>query len=91
MEVGGNRCPDARFNLDEGLTPSEVIVRAVSEAEGREFSDGPLLYEAVDPEALDEFFQTCRSGRVEFEYSGYVVVAESDGAVFVGTAEEDED
>lgn len=69
--------------MDEDTTPSEAVVTAVAKAEVRKPSDGPPLYEAVNPDALDAFFQTCQSGRVEFEYAEYVLVAKTDGAVIV--------
>lgn len=71
MQTGGER--------ELGAT----IVEAVAEAEGvdpGEISDP--LYEVVDPDALAALF-TGGSGRVIFEYGGYIVTVDSEATVDV--------
>lgn len=47
---------DARY--DEGdRSPTEVISEALAEATGRDPVEGPPLYDFVDPDALDAFFE----------------------------------
>lgn len=62
---------------------SRAVLDAVAANEGREVTNlEEPLYEAIDPEALDELFRS-GSGRVIFEYAGYEVTVESSGDVTV--------
>ncbi|WP_436347042.1 HalOD1 output domain-containing protein [Natronorubrum sp. FCH18a] len=42
----------------------------------------PVLYESVDPQALDEIFRLeDAEGRVSFEHAGYRITAHSSGTI----------
>lgn len=75
-----------------------AIVGAVAEAEGVEVTavTEPLLYDAIDAEALELslFDGSERSGRgdpgsVQFDYHGFTIVVDSDGWVRVYDAHSD--
>lgn len=69
-------------------TPVYAVVSAVAEASGLDMLELPPLYEAINPDALNELF-TSRSepavGEVSFEYAGYDVVVRGTGVVEVRT------
>lgn len=70
---------------------SEAVVEAVASAEGCDPVDLPVLYERIDPDALDKLFDTpgrsdgrsSRPAHVRFTYHGYEVHAHADGRVSV--------
>lgn len=51
---------------------STGIVNAVAAAEGSDPTSLPLLYESIDPDALDTV-ATCDRVGVSFEYAGYEI------------------
>jgi len=61
---------------------SLYIVNCVAEKEHTDPLELPPLYDAVDPDALDDLFAsgrqngTAQSGRIEFQYNGYTVIVE---------------
>lgn len=65
---------------------SEAIIRAIAATEGIDPTalDTPL-YEAIDPDALDDLVQLRRAGgapspvRVQFSYYGYEIHVHGDG------------
>jgi Halobacterial output domain 1 len=69
--------------------PSERIIEAVANAADTSHHELPLLYEAVDPEALNHLFAsdyggtTRAPGQVTIEYAGYEVVVSSSDDVTV--------
>ncbi|MFC6763929.1 HalOD1 output domain-containing protein [Natrinema soli] len=67
-------------------TPVFAVVSAVVDAEEVDPAELPPLYEAIDPEALNDLF-TSRSessvGKVEFQYAGHDVVVRGTGEVEV--------
>ncbi len=66
--------------VDEGAVTDEVV-SAVARAEGIDPTDvEPPLFESVDATALARLFRDT-SGHITFEYGGYVVTVDSDGAV----------
>lgn len=69
-------------------TPVYAVVTAVADASGMDIAELPPLYEAIDPEALNDLF-TARSepavGQVSFQYAGYDVVVRGSGVVEVAT------
>lgn len=74
-------------------SPSERVVDAVAEREGRSPTQLSRPLNAVlDPEALDALFEPQPNGdprgegRVEFEYYGYSVTVDVDGTVTVEDA-----
>lgn len=75
---------------DGPATLSTTVVHALADCMGVDPTDGRIsLYDAVDPDALDELFRprhdgTARSrGRVSFVVSGYRVTVEADGDVVI--------
>ncbi|MFH5802126.1 HalOD1 output domain-containing protein [Haladaptatus sp. CMAA 1911] len=76
-----------RFSRDE--PPSEAIVRALAVAEGVVPTELALLYESIDPEALDALFGTPIIGQedggmtVEFSVSGHRVIIRGDGSITI--------
>ena len=70
---------------------SETVVKAVGEVSGRHTagrSDGlPPLYEAIDPDALDELYASSRDPpAVQFTYAGYTVAIDETRQVTVTEA-----
>lgn len=72
---------------------STLVVAAVAKAAGVDTTDLEPLYDAVDPEALDELFKpTGSTGRMinslSFPYSGHLVTVHGDGKVAVRSPDE---
>lgn len=72
----------------DGSEPvTDTVLRAVAEREGCSQLELPLLYESVDPDALNALFADSRtpvgdgSVVVEFEYAGYTVCIAEPGTV----------
>ena len=69
-------------SLGEEGNISLQIVDCIAKREHTDPLELPPLYDAVDPDALDDLFESGRqngmaqSGRIEFQYNGYVVVVE---------------
>ena len=60
---------------------SRAVIGAVAEAEGVDELDlEPPLFEAVNPDALNNLFHNA-TGRVQFNYLGYTVDVDQDGTV----------
>lgn len=77
--------PDAEITH---TTVSRAVIGAVAEAEGVDEIDlHPPLFEAVDPDALDNLFHNT-TGRVQFDYLGYTVAVDQDGAVDLSRRED---
>lgn len=76
---------EATSTLDRHQRPSERIVELVAELEDVESAEvTPPLYEAVDPDALDDLFDggyaTCTSADlVSFTYREYDVTVSTEG------------
>ncbi|WP_101295319.1 HalOD1 output domain-containing protein [Halegenticoccus soli] len=76
-----------------GVSPesaSFAVVEAIAEMEGVDPIDlGPVLYDVVDADALDQLFSdpfrgsSPIDGRLELVVAGYVVTVRSDGTVTV--------
>jgi hypothetical protein len=73
---------------------SQTVVLAVAEATGDDAMELPPLYDTVDPDALNELFDSStggavgRSGRVEFTYAGCDVTVHADERVAVSPVAE---
>lgn len=101
--IGGERCsgvndatiaPKSSVIGRETQSASEAVVDAVAEAKGVSTLDvHPPLYEAVDPDALDELVTSMSclgsesAGHVTFHYSGYEVVVTGSGEVSITETE----
>ncbi|WP_423745580.1 HalOD1 output domain-containing protein (plasmid) [Haladaptatus sp. SPP-AMP-3] len=79
--------PPREFTVREGERVSETVIRAIAEQDDVSLTDIVPLYERIDPDALDDFFEPTYDGRpstatsVEFEYGGYTVVVRGYGIV----------
>ena len=68
---------------------SQTVVLAVAEATGDDAMELPPLYDTIDPDALNELFDSStggaitRSGRVEFTYASCDVTVHADERVAV--------
>ncbi len=75
------------FTVRDGEHVSETVIRAVSEQDGVSLTNVEPLYERIDPDALDDFFDPVCDGRgstamsVEFDYAGYTVIVRGSGVV----------
>ena len=58
---------------------SERVVRAVADRCGVDPSDMPLLFDTVDPDAIDSLVETMNDGRAVFHYAGYEITVDSRG------------
>ena len=69
--------------------PSVAVVEAIAETEGVSAAavgpqEYPVLYEAIDPQALDNLFSTGPESKpltIKFTYGPYTVTVTSDGTV----------
>lgn len=82
--------PDDTSTLGGEVAPSRAVIEAVARQEGVDVTEieppeYEPLYTVIDPEALDELFQTPlqqpATARITFEYEGYEIVVHSDGGV----------
>ena len=69
-------------------TVSERVIEAVAEAEGVDPTDvTPPLYDVMDPDALDQLFESASVNKqFVFSYSGHEVAVGEEGEVLVYTA-----
>lgn len=70
--------------VQDGTVVSERVVRTVANTTSSDVSELPVLYEAVDPEALDRLVGRMSNGEVSFDYAGHAVTVDSDGRVTLG-------
>jgi len=67
---------------EASASPSAAVVEAVAAAEGWEPAEVPEpLYESIDPDALEALVASVDDGRISFDYMGYEVTVDADGAV----------
>lgn len=74
--------------LEDFESPSVAVVSAVSDALGADPSPPPVLYDVVDPDALDELFSPGRPHRstdlfVSFRYRDCLVTVCATGEITV--------
>lgn len=77
------------WDVESENTPVYAVVSAVAQAEGADPVALPPLYDAIDPEALNDLFMSrvdTAVATVEFEYAGYNVVISGEGMVAVHPA-----
>lgn len=65
---------------------TERILNAVAYREQCDVVDLPPLYEAVDPEALQQVVEDEAVAQIQFTYCGYQITAEQNGQIHI-TAE----
>jgi hypothetical protein len=95
-ESDTSRSGTSVVSVPEGESLAGGVVRATSDATGRpavsvDGTERELdpLYEAIDPDALDDLFDRPASGpadRITFEYAGCTVTVGSDRRVVVDCA-----
>lgn len=72
-----------RTRRDPEVSATVSVVRAVAEVEDETPEALPVLWETIDPEALDNMFEDVESDgqsnvRVSFDYCGYIVTVTED-------------
>ena len=75
-------------------SPSVCVVETVADALGTEPNDLRPLYDVIDPDALDLFFESPHrptSGRVTFTFEGCAVAVDADGRVTASPGADDEE
>lgn len=77
----------SRYTLDDDEDLSTGIIEALSAAKSQDVTlDGPALYDAIDPEALDGLFRRQGEGepiKVEFTTHDAIVVLWGNGGVTI--------
>ena len=69
---------------DDSILPSLRVIDAVASATRTDPLTMDPLYEAIDPDALDDLFTGAAvGGHVHFEYAGHEVTVHADGSVVV--------
>lgn len=76
-------CSDHDWTTVDGLV--QVLIEAMADFTGIDWTDLPPLYDYIDPEALEHQFSPTTSTRVDggvfFHYNGYPVVVHSNGRI----------
>jgi hypothetical protein len=68
-----------------GDVASVRVVQRVARETGRDATELPPLYDAVDPEALDAVVESVATTSVKFRYADHDVWIDADGTVSVGS------
>lgn len=71
----------AKWGQEAGTTPSCAIVSAVAEATESDPTELPPLYDTINPEVLNEFFEALPNSiekEVYFQYMGYNIIVKGD-------------
>lgn len=95
-EATDRRSTSTTYRRDPGESPSDSVVRVVAAVTGDEPMQMEPLYEAIDPDALDQVFDSTdadseagSSTRVSFRYQGCAVAVYGDGRVVVSRIDTD--
>lgn len=72
--------------IQQNSSLSQAIIEAVAEEEAVDPLKLDPLYDVIDPDALDDLFQSESICRVLFEYNGYEVEVTAGGNVTLRTA-----
>lgn len=76
-----------RLHFDSRTPPSETVVTAVATLTDRPQHELPPLWEAIDPEALDDLFQGAGNvpgdGHLAFDYANHRVTVRATGLVTI--------
>jgi len=62
---------------------STAVVEAVASVSNRRIENLPPLYDAVDPDLLDDAFARSGTGLIAFPYNGHIVSVSGDRTVAV--------
>lgn len=65
----------------DSCSPSERIIQSVAEQTNTDPLELPLLYDTIDPDALDALLNRLEGCEIQFQYAGQTVCVESDGVV----------
>lgn len=75
---------DNSCNEENGTSsPSELVIDTLAEKTESDPTDLPPLYEAIDPDALNELFCGREDGAVTFRYCGYEITISSTGEIAI--------
>jgi len=82
-------------NAARDRTVTELIVETVAELKCVGMTDLTPMYDVIDPDALDKFYETelrrsAQAPSVEFAYEDCNVIVDTDGEVTVRTLQTDE-
>lgn len=66
---------------DQNHSVSERVIETVAAEAETDPMDLPLLYETIDPDALDALIETLSDGEVTFQYAGFAITVESTGII----------
>lgn len=69
----------------QGRPVHEQVIYAVANANGVDPTDLHPLYDTIDPEALDDLFESGTEGTIKFTYEGHDVAVHSDRVTVDGT------
>ncbi|GAB3423567.1 hypothetical protein GCM10027435_29710 [Haloparvum alkalitolerans] len=69
--------------MDPRETPCERVTRRVAEETDTDVLELPPLFDAVDPDGLNDTVATMEAGEVTFAYAGRTVTVTADGDVRV--------
>ncbi|RLM56472.1 hypothetical protein DVK02_08150 [Halobellus sp. Atlit-31R] len=67
--------------VEKNRNAAERVVVNVAEAAHTDASALPPLYEAVDPDALNDLVESTFEGAISFSYAGCTVTVDGDGDV----------
>jgi len=82
-ETTGDERRVGQFNWKE-TSPNAAILSTVASAAGCEEQELDVLYESVDPDAVETLFRDGTEGiELSFLFAGYRVTVRGDGTVFV--------
>lgn len=90
MNTENNEDIEHCVTIEGDADPSETVIRTIAQAKGISPLEMPMLYEIVDPEALDAVFKGRNLSYIQFLYYGYKVIVVSDGRIILQDCETNE-
>ncbi|WP_418285000.1 HalOD1 output domain-containing protein [Halorubrum sp. DTA46] len=78
----------SKIPSDADRSPTVCVVEAVSEAIDTDLTELQPLYDAIDPDALDQLIgppHRFTGGRIRFRYEGCTVTVDADGWIAVSS------
>jgi len=68
--------------------PSAAVIRAVAAVEGVEPTELDVLYDTIDPDAIDQLAGIGNEGvKITFQYNGYEITVRGDDVLFLWEAD----
>lgn len=80
--MGGKSSFDTTLDLARGESPSEAVLRSLAAVTGvDQLEIEPPLYESIDPDALDQLFESAQSDdlHVSFAHSDHRIIIDGNG------------